>query len=90
MKNYFINATWNGHNYLCVITEKQRNKYIKELKARDLDQYTATFYNDIDVKIEGKAILDAVVNAKEMTDKETATIRKFIPDIIDKFELVIT
>ena len=95
-KLFFIDSEFSGKTErtdLCIVTEKQRDTYMNELKKRANWKYVVAFYtddNEVDTIISGEDVFRAVFDAKEMTEAEAATIRKFIPGVKSSFELVET
>ena len=94
MKQYFINSQFSGktdRTYLCIISEGEREKYLNMMKKRPNWKHEITFYtddNEVDVIITGEDVFRDVFDAKEMTETEAATIRKFIPGVSKTFDLV--
>lgn len=95
-KFYFINSEFSGKTErvdLCIVTERQRETYMNEMKKRGNWQFEVTFYTDddqVDVVINGEDVFRAVFDAKEMTEAEAMTVRKFIPGVKTSFDLVET
>lgn len=95
-KLYFINSVFSGKTErvdLCIITERQRESYMNAMKARKNWKLEVTFYtddNEVDVVISGEDVFRTVFDAKEMTENEAETIRKFIPGVETSFDLVET
>lgn len=95
-KFYFIDSEFSGKTDrvdLCIITDRQRESYLNEMKKRPNWDFEVTFYTDddqVDVVIKGEDVFRTVFDAKEMTEAEATTIRKFIPGVETSFGLVET